>query len=112
MPTPDRQQVLEATLSCIERDGMRRFSVEAAAREAGVSRATVYRWFPGGRDQVVSETLTWEVGRFFARLAAEIDDAPDFRTRVERGLAYAHRSLHDHRAWQRAMATDANELMV
>lgn len=112
MTAAGREQALEATLRCIERGGMKGFSVEDAAREAGVSRATVYRWFPGGREQLVRETLTWEVGRFFTRLAAEVDDAPDFRTRLERGLAYAHRSLREHRAFQRAMATDTGELMV
>jgi AcrR family transcriptional regulator len=107
-----RERVLEATLTCVGRSGLRAFTVEDVAREARVGRASVYRWFPGGRDQIVSETVTWEVGRFFARLAAEIDDAPDFRARVERGLAFAHRSLRQHQPFQRAMATEPDELMV
>jgi AcrR family transcriptional regulator len=105
-----RDQALEATLTCIANGGMKGFTVEDVARQAGLSRATIYRYFPGGRDQLVSETVTWEVGRFFARLADAIADAPDFRTRVEQGLAFAHRSLRDHEAFQRAMATDQGEI--
>ena len=104
------EPALEATLACVARGGMRGFTVEEVAVEAGLSRATLYRWFPGGRDQLVSETVTWEVGRFFARLAEAIDDAPDFRTRLERGLMFAHRSLRDHEAFQRAMAGDEGEI--
>ena len=105
-----RDQALEATLTCIANGGMKGFTVEDVARQAGLSRATIYRYFPGGRDQLVTETVTWEVGRFFVRLAEAIADAPDFRTRVEQGLAFAHRSLRDHEAFQRAMATDQGEI--
>lgn len=105
-----RDQALEATLTCIANGGMKGFTVEDVARQAGLSRATIYRYFPGGRDQLVTETVTWEVGRFFVRLAEAIADAPDFRTRVEQGLAFAHRSLRDHAAFQRAMATDQGEI--
>jgi AcrR family transcriptional regulator len=105
-----RDQALEATLTCIANGGMKGFTVEDVARQAGLSRATIYRYFPGGREQLVTETVTWEVGRFFARLAEAIADAPDFRTRVEQGLAFAHRSLRDHEAFQRAMATDQGEI--
>ena len=103
---------MEATLSCIARGGMKGFTVEDVAREAGLSRATLYRYFPGGREQLVGETVTWEVGRFFTRLAEAIADAPDFRTRVERGLTFAHRTLHDHEAFRRAMASDQGEIQA
>ena len=41
----------------------------------GVSRATVYRWFPGGREQLLNETIAWQTDQFFVRLAAEVDPA-------------------------------------
>ena len=107
-----RDQALEATLASLAAGGMKGFTVEDVAQEAGLSRATLYRYFPGGRDQLVGETVTWEVGRFFARLAGAIDDAPDFRTRVEWGLAFAHRSLREHPAFQRAMASDQGEIQA
>lgn len=107
-----RERALEATLACIAQGGMKGFTVEDVAQAAGLSRATLYRHFPGGRDQLVSETVTWEVGRFFIRLAEAIADAPDFRIRVERGLAFAHRALREHEAFQRAMTTDQGEIQA
>ncbi len=107
-----RDQAFEATLACVSRGGMKGFTVEDVAREAGLSRATLYRWFPGGREQLVAETVNWEVGRFFIRLAEAVEDAPDFRTRVERGLRFAHQALRAHKAFQRAIASDEGELLA
>ncbi len=106
-----REDAFEATLACVAEGGLKGFTVEDVARRAGVSRATIYRTFPGGRDQLVAETVTWEVGRFFTRLAGAVAAAPDFRTRVELGLAHAHRELAEHAAFQQAMATDSGELL-
>jgi len=49
-----RERLLQATYSCVARWGLAKTTVEDAAREAGVSRATVYRYFPGGRDELIS----------------------------------------------------------
>ena len=106
-----RERILEATLTCVGRRGMGGLRVEEVAREAGVGRATIYRYFQGGREQLVSETVTWEVGRFFARLAAAIEDAPDFRLRLERGLAFAHRTLQEHEVFQQVLATEPERLV-
>ena len=79
------------------------------AREAGVGRATVCRYFTGGREQLVSETVT--VGRFFARLAEAIRDAPDFRSRLEEGLRFAHRTLQEHVVFQQVLANEPERLV-
>ena len=106
MSEPVRDRLFAATIACVGRTGLAKLRVEDVAREAGVGRATVYRHFPGGRDQLVSETITWEVGRFFVRLAQAVADAPDLRTRLEQGLTFAHRALLEHEALQRVLRTD------
>lgn len=107
-----RERILDATVTCVGRSGMAGLTVEAAATEAGVGRATVYRYFPGGRDQLVSEAVTWEVAGFFTRLAAHVEDAADFRERLEQGLAFAHRSLAEHGVFQHLLATERERLLV
>jgi AcrR family transcriptional regulator len=85
--------------------------MDDAAREAGVARATVYRHFPGGRDQLIEEVVTWEVGHFFARLGEEVDDAPDFATRLERGLLFAHKAVAEHDLLQKIVETEPERLL-
>ena len=73
---PDvRERLLQATYDCVARWGLAKTTVEDAAREAGVSRATVYRYFPGGRDELLSAVVGWEFSRFFLRLYEEVSDA-------------------------------------
>ena len=55
-------------------------------KESGVSRATIYRVFPGGKDQLLREVVAWEMGRFFGALAEAVVGAPDFASLVEDGL--------------------------
>jgi AcrR family transcriptional regulator len=54
-----RERILVATLACVDADGLAATSIEDIARAASVGRATIYRHFPGGREQVLTETITW-----------------------------------------------------
>src|SRR5207244_71690 len=72
------ERLLQATFACVARYGIAKTTVEDVAREAGISRATVYRQFPGGKDQLVADTIRWESTRFFADLAVAIEHSPDF----------------------------------
>src|ERR1700720_3321672 len=88
-----RERIFEAAYACVARYGMGKTTVEDAAREARLSRATVYRYFPGGKDQLLRETVAWEAGRFFERLAGAVADAPDFPSLLEEALIFAHRAV-------------------
>jgi AcrR family transcriptional regulator len=106
-----RERLLEATYACIARSGLERTTVEDAAREAGVSRATVYRWFQGGREQLLNETIAWQTDQFFVRLASEVADAQTFREVVTRALVSAHRWVAEHEVLQRLLGTEAGRLL-
>jgi AcrR family transcriptional regulator len=41
-----RDRLLEATIDVLARSGLRKLSLSAVATTAGVSRPTLYRWFP------------------------------------------------------------------
>ena len=77
---------MEAAVSCVERTSLRGFSLEDVASEAGVSRTTIYRYFPGGRSQLVEQTATWEIARFWSRLAESVAQLPTLEDRLVAGL--------------------------
>lgn len=106
-----RERILEACYACIARHGFARTTVEDVAREAGLSRATVYRTFPGGRDDLLRETVVWEMGRFFGRLAEAVAGAPDFATLVEEGLRYARAAILEHAVLQTVLVTEPEMLL-
>jgi AcrR family transcriptional regulator len=104
-------RVYAGTYDCVARFGLAKTTIDDVARASGVSRATVYRMFPGGREQILRETVGWEMNRFFAGLAAEVEDAPDLASRLERGLAFARRSVLEHAVLQKVLATEPDALL-
>jgi AcrR family transcriptional regulator len=106
-----RRRIIEATYRCVARRGMAKTTIEDAAREARVSRATVYRTFPGGRDELVSAVVAWATVEFFARLYEEVHGAQSLEEVMERGIAFAHRSIVEHEVLQRVMLTEPEKLL-
>lgn len=106
-----RSRILAAAVECLGRFGIAKTTADDAAREAGVSRATLYRHFPDGKEQLIAESITWAVGQFFAALASAIDDAPDFATLMERGLVHAHRAVEEHAVLQKVLETEPERLL-
>ena len=106
-----RQRILAATYACVARWGIAKTTVEDAAREAKVSRATVYRVFPGGRDELVSAVIAWATLEFFARLYEQVRGAESLEQVMERGIMFAHRSIIEHEVLQRVMQTEPETLL-
>jgi len=66
--SPAETRILDATKICCERHGIAKVSVDDIAAEAGVSRATLYRMYPGGKDVVFDALRVRELEEFFAHL--------------------------------------------
>ena len=105
-----RQRVLEGAFECIARRGMAKTTVDDVAAASGVSRATIYRIFPGGKDEVLRDTVGWEMDRFFLRLGEELGDAADFPEFLERALPLARRELLEHAVLQKVLETEPDRL--
>ena len=90
---------------------MAKTTVEDVVKESGVSRATIYRQFPGGRDELLLETVGWELANYFNQLADQVRDAPDLAELLERGLYFAHRSVEEHAVLRKIMDTEPERLL-
>jgi len=108
---PIRERILEATYACVARYGLAKTTMEDAAREARLSRATVYRYFPGGRDQLLREVIAFEMTRFFLRLAEAVAGAGDFAGLLETALRFAHQAVEDHQVLQKILETEPELLL-
>ena len=106
-----RTRILTGAYACIARYGIEKTTVEDAARESGVSRATVYRTFPGGRDELVREVVAWQIAEFFADLAASVAGCEGFEEVVEVALVHAHRAASEHAVLQKLLLTEPDRLV-
>jgi len=111
VPDTARDRILAATYLCVSRYGIAKTTVDDVARTARISRATIYRTFPGGKDQLIRETIAWETGRFFRRLAEEVAGVPDFASLLERALIFAHQSIDQHDVLQKILQTEPGRLL-
>lgn len=106
-----RDRVLDATFAEVDENGLRQLTVEAVAARAGSSRATIYRHFPGGRDELVETTVAREVRRFFAALSASVPRDGDVVERVSGLVAGARALLLEHRVLQRLLEDEAEAIV-
>ena len=92
--SPERR-VLEAAKTCCERWGIAKVTIDDIATEAGVSRATLYRMFPGGKDVLFDALRLQELEDFFSRLTVQVDGADGFEDLLVRVVVAATLDLRD-----------------
>jgi AcrR family transcriptional regulator len=90
------ERIADAALRCIARWGMAKTTLEDIAREAGLSRATVYRVFPGGKDGLMETVAQAECRRFFTGVAAAMAAADTLEDTLVLGMAEASRRIRAH----------------
>jgi AcrR family transcriptional regulator len=99
-PSPAETRILDAAKRCCEQWGMAKVTIDDIAAASGVSRATLYRLFPGGKDVLFEALRVRELDEFFAVLRAEVATADDLEDLVVRSVVVATRELRadDHLA--------------
>ena len=73
-------------------------TVDDIARQSGGSRATVYRAFPGGRDEILGAVVDTEMARLFSALGVRLGNAGDLGSALVAGIVEASTRLRDHAA--------------
>lgn len=67
-----RDRIVDAAGACFARYGVAKTTVEDVAAAAGLSRATVYRAFTGGRDELILSVVLRDLTGFLDHLAARL----------------------------------------
>jgi AcrR family transcriptional regulator len=93
-------RIVDAALRCIGRWGTIKTTLEDVARQAGCSRATVYRVFPGGKDAIFQAAARREVERFLAALTDRLGAAATLEDALAAGMSEAATRIRDHQALQ------------
>ena len=93
-------RILEAALRCVARWGMTKTTLDDVAREAGCSRATIYRAFPGGKQSVIHAMGERELRRFLDDLSAKVAAVGSLREMLTVGLVEGVTAIRTHEALQ------------
>lgn len=81
-----RSRLIVAAEACFERFGVAKTTVEDVAKQAGVSRATVYRYFDGGRDEIVLAVVLGEANAFLETLSRRVQREKDLAGAIVEGV--------------------------
>lgn len=105
------ERLVEAMLHCIARWGLAKTTADDIARTAGVSRATLYRAFPGGKDVAFDALLRHETGRFFRAVSGPLAAADSVEELVVTGIVGAARFLSGHEALGYVLAHEPERVL-
>lgn len=108
---PLEARVVDAMLECIGRWGLAKTTADDIARSAGISRATLYRAFPGGKDVAFDAVVRHETTRFFTTVTARLDSAAALDDLLVIGIVEAARFLQGHRALGYVLAHEPERVL-
>ncbi|MCC6225919.1 MAG: TetR/AcrR family transcriptional regulator [Microthrixaceae bacterium] len=109
--TAVRDRVIDAVLVCVERVGLGALTLDEVAAEAGLGRATIYRHFEGGREQLIREAVLRELTSFWTALAEDVAHLGDIESRLVAGLVSADRRLDELHLLRKLVSAEPEELL-
>ena len=103
--------MLAAAVRCCDRWGVDKVTVDDIAAEAGISRATLYRLFPGGKDVLFEAIRSQETMSFFADLEVHVLAADSLEDLVVSILIEATNALRGDDRLQVMLASRPGEVL-
>jgi AcrR family transcriptional regulator len=83
------EAVLEAAAACFQRFGVAKTTIEDIAAQSGLSKATIYRYVPGGREGIVVTVLVRAVEARLSELTGPVEQLPTFASQLITGIPLA-----------------------
>jgi AcrR family transcriptional regulator len=91
--TGTRERIVEATAPLLQRRGYSGSGLKQISAASGAPFGSLYHFFPGGKEELVAETLRWAGQGYQALVEAVLDAAPDIVTAVVDGFEGAGETL-------------------
>jgi AcrR family transcriptional regulator len=105
-----RERILEGAVRAVARYGLAKLAMSDVSEIAGVSRGTLYRYFPN-RDVLLDAVTVEESRRFFERVLDAVQAEPEGEERIRVMLEHATRHVVEHEALQRLLETEPGLLL-
>jgi AcrR family transcriptional regulator len=99
------ERILAAAIEQTEDFGVRRFTIDDVARRVGVSRVTIYRYFPK-KDRLIEAVILHELRRFLRDIDEAVAPYETLEERLVEGFVFALTYLRDHRLLNRMLRTE------
>lgn len=104
-------RIFEAARDCCERWRREKVTVDDIAAAAKVSRATIYRLFPGGKDVLFEGLRVHELEEFFGELERSVVGAGSLHELLVRTVVTATQHLREDQHLALALAAEPGEVL-
>jgi AcrR family transcriptional regulator len=91
------ERILGATLQLLGRRGVKRLSMQEVSEVAGISRGTLYRYFPS-KDRLLNAVATYDERKFTDGLAAALNVVEGPTARIAATVSFAFDYIRTHPA--------------
>ena len=105
-------RVLDATKLAIEKWGVSRFTIADVCELADVSRATLYRMFPGGKEVLLEVLHVRSLDEFFTTLLDRADGAKSLEDLLVRCIVSATTQLRNDQHLAMMLATEPGTTLM
>ncbi|MEU4225414.1 TetR/AcrR family transcriptional regulator [Nonomuraea sp. NPDC026600] len=104
------ERILDAAYARMLEHGLRRLTVDDVARQAGLSRITVYRRFSRKSD-LIQGVILRELHRFLRAFEQAVGPLPTMADRVTEGFAVTLRLVRGHPLLSRLLVTEPETIL-
>jgi AcrR family transcriptional regulator len=111
VPNDTKTKILRGALDLISKVGISKLTVEEVALNCDVSRMTIYRYFPKGKDQLLSEVIAAEAFEWLEQLMEHVSCYDNFEDVAVYGLMFARRKLLEHRVLNKILEEEPEALL-
>jgi AcrR family transcriptional regulator len=108
--TDTRARIMDAAFRAVSTFGLSRFTMEDVAREAGLSRQSVYRYFDS-KDALVTELVYREEEAFLAGARAAYAHHDDLERAIEEAVLFCLQLARRHPLLDRLLASEPEVLL-
>lgn len=91
------ERILSAALRLVGRRGVKRLGMQEVSEAAGVSRGTLYRYFPS-KDHLLAAVANYDERKFTDGLATSLESVEDPTERIQTLVAFAFDYIRMHPA--------------
>src|SRR4029450_12367383 len=109
-PSDTGTRILDAAFDRVMDIGLARTTVENVARAAGLSRQTIYRYFPS-KEHLITALVLREEERFLDGIREASAEDPGLEAALFDGILFCLRFAREHPLLDRLLATDPETLL-
>jgi AcrR family transcriptional regulator len=105
-----RARILDAAFEAVSSFGLSRLTVEDVAREAGLSRQSVYRYF-GSKDELIAALVIREEEAFLDGVREAHARHTELEAAMREAVLFCLRTLREHPLLDRLLASEPESLL-